>query len=147
MIFESIGIIYPSWTLRTYNEFITCFHEFLNYESTISFNKVTFGFLWHKFCFKKIHWSDNSLLQIKSSNEKNLWFIPHFDYCEKCFTLKPFFLTFGRCFLGCWGRSIMDFEILSDEKQFFAKLPKNCLTNCMQFLSLLGLYQAEGRRQ
>ena len=34
---------------------------------------VTFGFLWHKFCFKKIHWSDNSLLQVKSSNEKNLW--------------------------------------------------------------------------
>ena len=32
---------------------------------------VTFGFLWHKFCFKKIHWSDNSLLQVKSTNKKN----------------------------------------------------------------------------
>ena len=36
---------------------------------------VTFGFLWHKFCFKKIHWSDNSLLQVKSPNEKNFWSI------------------------------------------------------------------------
>ena len=37
---------------------------------------LTFGFLWHKFCFKKIHWSDNSLLLVKSSNEKNFWLRP-----------------------------------------------------------------------
>ena len=29
---------------------------------------VTFGFLWHKFCFKKIHWSDNSLYHLQTSN-------------------------------------------------------------------------------
>ena len=31
---------------------------------------ATFGLLSQKFCFKKVHRSDNSLLQVKSSNEK-----------------------------------------------------------------------------
>ena len=34
---------------------------------------VTFGFLWHKFCFKKIHWSDNLLYQAKSAQLRFPW--------------------------------------------------------------------------
>ena len=54
---------------------LSSFHlEFsIRYICLLFYCLVTFGFLWHKFCFNKIHWSDNSLLQVKSSNEKNLW--------------------------------------------------------------------------
>ena len=40
----------------------------IRYICLLFFCLATFGFLWHKFCFKKIHWSDNPLLQVKSSN-------------------------------------------------------------------------------
>ena len=85
----------------------------IHYICLLFYCLVTFGFLWHKFCFKKIHWSDNSLLQIKSSNEKNLWFIPHFDYCEKCFTLKHFFKHLAEMFFRLWrtfNYGFWDFE-------------------------------------
>ena len=56
---------------------LSSFHLDFSFNSTsyiclLFYCLVTFGFLWHKFCFKKIHWSDNSLLQVKSSNLKNL---------------------------------------------------------------------------
>ena len=54
---------------------------------------MTFGFLWHKFCFKKIHWSDNSLLQVKSTNEKNFWFyIRKLNKSRKSFSVILSFL-------------------------------------------------------
>ena len=34
----------------------------------------TYAFLWQKFCFKKVNPSDNSLLQVKSSNQNLIFF-------------------------------------------------------------------------
>ena len=37
-------------TLVSYNEFITCFHEFCNYESTIFFQDVSLNAVKYLFC-------------------------------------------------------------------------------------------------
>ena len=81
MIFMWLALVHfqKYWLLSTYiprESKLSSFHlEFsfnsIRYICLLFYCLVTFGFLWHKFCFKKIHWSDNSLLQVKSTNAKN----------------------------------------------------------------------------
>ena len=53
-----------------------------------------FWLFWQKFCFKKVHRSDNSLLQAKSSNKKNFC---HYDLKEKsCFLMILRHLSFKK---------------------------------------------------
>ena len=64
---------------RTRESKLSSFHlEFslnsIRYICLLFYCLVTFGFFWHKFCLKKIHWFDNYLLQVKSTNEKNFWY-------------------------------------------------------------------------
>ena len=63
---------------------------------------MTFGHLWQKICFKKVKRSNNSLLQVKSSNEKNFWFWFH-DWVKYTSVLREFFFSkYVRRYVYCF---------------------------------------------
>ena len=94
-----------------------------------------------KFCFKKVHRSDNSLLQVKSSNEKARKTGSHI-WCK--LFIRPVFLFQVKlkktCFSKCW----LDTSKAMDEESYNIKgLPvnfkKNYPADLVHFTFLLGI--------